>query len=310
VEQNRRLPRHFLEISVAKSAWLIVYASFLYLSGAAAVLSALAIDISYLLAAPIIVFGWLIAAFGLNLFLWIGHEGGHGNLHPDKYRSTLIGILASFPVAPQSAIGFSASHMDHHRFANREGDPNLDIYRHFRGFWSRLLLSPGRATRRYRAITQQMLRGDDLPFRSGLSLDKIQLRHLAKLNIIVQATWLLAVIIGLVFFPIEALLAYIIPGFLSRSYNGIRPYLEHAGLGDQRGQESRTRSSWFWTVLEAGNNYHQEHHLYPRVPCYKLPALHRYLKEQGISEITENVDPSVLGAFRHSFRSSPLPRGT
>ena len=31
-------------------------------------------------------------------------------------------------------------------------------------------------------------------------------------------------------------------------------------------------------------NYHMEHHLWPSVPPYRLPEVHRYLRQQGYYE--------------------------
>ncbi|MGE0190837.1 MAG: fatty acid desaturase [Planctomycetota bacterium] len=37
------------------------------------------------------------------------------------------------------------------------------------------------------------------------------------------------------------------------------------------------RSPWTWDLLYLWSNYHLEHHYFPRVPCYRLPALRREL---------------------------------
>jgi fatty acid desaturase len=39
-------------------------------------------------------------------------------------------------------------------------------------------------------------------------------------------------------------------------------------------------------------NYHLEHHLYPAVPHYRLPALHRLLQSKGVLEGAEVRDLS------------------
>jgi hypothetical protein len=42
-------------------------------------------------------------------------------------------------------------------------------------------------------------------------------------------------------------------------------------------------------------NYHLEHHLYPAVPHYHLPALHRALQSRGVLEGAEVRDiPDTL----------------
>jgi fatty acid desaturase len=38
------------------------------------------------------------------------------------------------------------------------------------------------------------------------------------------------------------------------------------------------RSPWWWDRIFLCSNYHLEHHYFPRVPCYRLPALRRELE--------------------------------
>lgn len=65
----------------------------------------------------------------------------------------------------------------------------------------------------------------------------------------------------------------------------IRGIAEHAGYApneDQR-QNARTVVNRWQTFFFAPNNvnYHIEHHLYPSVPWYRLPAVHALLKARG-----------------------------
>ncbi len=65
----------------------------------------------------------------------------------------------------------------------------------------------------------------------------------------------------------------------------IRGIAEHAGYEanpDQR-QNSRTVTESIQTMIFAPHyaHYHLEHHIYPAVPYYNLPKLHKLLKERG-----------------------------
>ena len=55
-------------------------------------------------------------------------------------------------------------------------------------------------------------------------------------------------------------------------------------------------------------NYHLEHHLYPAVPHYRLPALHRLLRERGVLEGAEvrDVDATLRAIFAPR-RPAPAP---
>jgi beta-carotene hydroxylase len=61
--------------------------------------------------------------------------------------------------------------------------------------------------------------------------------------------------------------------------SGLNPYQEHIGTGREQVLRARTRTSPIFTLLMGGTNYHLEHHLYPRVPCWRLPGLHRWLRD-------------------------------
>ncbi|MCM5569238.1 fatty acid desaturase family protein [Burkholderiaceae bacterium FT117] len=51
-------------------------------------------------------------------------------------------------------------------------------------------------------------------------------------------------------------------------------------------------------------NYHVEHHLYPAVPHYRLPALHRLLRERGL------LDEAEVRPFGQTLRRVFSPRGS
>ena len=64
----------------------------------------------------------------------------------------------------------------------------------------------------------------------------------------------------------------------------IRNIAEHAMVGDADDPLRNTRTTlanWLARALVAPYfvNYHLEHHLFYYVPCYRLPALHRILRE-------------------------------
>lgn len=65
----------------------------------------------------------------------------------------------------------------------------------------------------------------------------------------------------------------------------IRGIAEHAGYapGPDQSRNARTVRPSFQTFLFAPHNvnFHIEHHLYPSVPFYRLPELHRRLVERG-----------------------------
>lgn len=74
----------------------------------------------------------------------------------------------------------------------------------------------------------------------------------------------------------------------------IRGIAEHAGYqpGPDQSRNARTVLPSFQTIVFAPHNvnFHIEHHLYPSVPFFRLPELHRILRERGAIPAT-NVYP-------------------
>ena len=67
----------------------------------------------------------------------------------------------------------------------------------------------------------------------------------------------------------------------------IRSIAEHSMVPDPTDELQNTRTTlarWWERLLLAPNrvNYHLEHHLVMTVPHYKLPRMHRLLRERGV----------------------------
>ena len=77
---------------------------------------------------------------------------------------------------------------------------------------------------------------------------------------------------------------------------GVLVIIEHTGLPNEGSILARTRtmqtwpffSWWLWNM-----NFHAEHHAWPAVPWYGLPALHR--------EVAEHLDATERGYARLQF---------
>jgi fatty acid desaturase len=104
---------------------------------------------------------------------------------------------------------------------------------------------------------------------------------LACLNIALSAAWV-GVYAWIAYqAPAAGTAAIAVPHLFGILYTGLRSYVEHAGTGTGLFQDSRTRISPFFSLVYFFNNYHLEHHLYPYVPCYRLPRVHAFLSARG-----------------------------
>jgi fatty acid desaturase len=90
----------------------------------------------------------------------------------------------------------------------------------------------------------------------------------------------------------------------------IRAIAEHALTPDQDDPLKNTRTTllrWWERLLVAPNfvNYHLEHHLLMTVPHYRLPEMHRLLRERGVLEHA-CIEPGGYAAILRQAASKPV----
>jgi beta-carotene hydroxylase len=248
----------------------------------------------------------LVSGQGLHLLAWVGHEGFHFNLAKNRHLSALLGIFFTAPIALFFTVGENSIHWRHHRFTNRQGDPQIPLYAPLDTFWRRLLLARTHTEWLYIRNTLRMAFGS-LAVRASFSPDVM--RRYAQLNVAVSLVWLL-VYVGLAVAVPEILLVWLVPAHAAAFLvSSLRPYAEHAGTDAQEFRVARTRSSPWVSAFYFFNNYHLEHHLYPNVPCYRLPRVHRLLKEQGFyARSGAHVVNTVRGALAVAGSAAPYPQ--
>ncbi len=184
----------------------------------------------------------------------------------------LLGILYAVP-SGISAAQFTRWHLDHHaELGSSEGDPK----RHYlspktNARWYKLLYATPalfpiyfRAARReaasYPPELQRRIAGE-----RRVSI----VAHLAVLGLI---WWMSGA--G------AALRAYVVPVFLvfpmAFALNRLGQHYD-IDPADPAQWSTLVRGSWFWDFVFLNSNYHLEHHYFPGVPFYRLPALQRAL---------------------------------
>ena len=142
-----------------------------------------------------------------------------------------------------------------------------------------------------------------------IPLPKNVLRLFAFLSVVFISFWLVVYCAIAVFNWQYALLAFGIPYLLSVPITGLRIYIEHTGTTGGIFCDTRTYSSLFYTCLLFGNNFHLEHHIYPRVPAYKLMRVHRFLRDQGYFEQWQShVVPGLIKPLKYATGAYQYPQ--
>jgi fatty acid desaturase len=250
----------------------------------------------------------IVGQQGLHLLGFVGHEGFHLNLHRNKTVSAVLGICASSMVFSFAQVGVAITHALHHRDTNGPDDPDLPLFSRHQTLWRRLLFGRLSVNRVFLANTFRIAFNRPLRVPIVVPFRPRQLRTLARLNLALSVGF--AALYGwcLVVAPLRALAAIVLPHLLGIALSGLRPYLEHAGTEVGPFRDARTYAAPLYTWLFFGNNFHLEHHLYPSVPCYRLPALHRRLVAEGHhARAGSFVETTLGGALRHASGRSRYP---
>jgi beta-carotene hydroxylase len=246
---------------------------------------------------------------GVHLMGFIGHEGLHFNLSKNRHLSMVLGTVFSSASIIFIQMGMTLDHWTHHRYCNTPKDPDLRLFGRHGSFLTRVLFARSSANRLYARRAFRMMIG--MPLDPSLThvvfpMSARAMRFYCFLNFLCAAGWAaLYLRIGMIDWH-YALLGLALPMLCTNAISGLRPYAEHMGLDGGTWTNSRSRTSLFWTILDFGGNYHLEHHIYPSVPQWLLPSLHRHLGEQGVFGEECNFEPTVLGAYKKTFGPYPL----
>jgi fatty acid desaturase len=304
-----RLPRDLYRPSTAGSVAFIAYSMLLHYGSAAAIFFVLRSSASAWVIAPAVVALSLVAGQGLHLYGWVGHEAFHGGLFARKWRRILTGVFVTATIPGVfCVVGYYAGHWNHHLHTNTDRDPDVHLHS-YRSLWSKLLLLRFLQNGVFRQQTITLARGKELPFVSKMPMGARQLVTLARFNLAVCVAFLALHIALLVMWPLLGVCLTVFPLLGAFVVSGPRPFAEHGGLDAGLGVDSRTRASRWATLFYVGNNFHLEHHLYPSVPCYKLPRVHRFLTEQRFFEGWQApVETSLAGGLKHILSRYPQGR--
>lgn len=221
------------------------------------------------------------------------HEGSHGMLFKTRQMNERITQwFTAWPII-LNVYAYRVRHMAHHRFTRTEKDPENYLYTPFpvvKSSMARKILRDltGIVFLRTTIGIFRFLWGEKkgrsvriLGFYTGPIL----------FNILMAAGFAFADRIDLY------LLLWLLP--MATTYQlflRIRNIAEHATMPDLENPLQNSRTTYAGlverlTVAPYYVNFHVEHHLLPYVPCYRLPAIHKIMLEQGLGpkmEIRQN----------------------
>ena len=246
---------------------------------------------------------YLLAAASLHGISLFTHEGVHGTLSLRPWWNRALSIVCALPVL-QNFSAYKVLHLKHHHHLGQEGDP--DHYANYTSWtWLEFAMHWGRLIIGYPAYIVAI---PILGFRQGTS----SARWWITLEVGLLALLITAAVLTLP--PLWLIHGWLIPMIVINTLVNIRGMSQHTFLEHQSDTVLGTRSILTNPVTAffmCNENYHLEHHLYPTIPWYNLPRLHKALR----AELVARGAPYIRSYFafvcefvRKSLRRSPLGR--
>lgn len=219
---------------------------------------------------------WGAVVFALVLHASLSHEVLHGHPFPSRRLSEALVLVNPGLLIPY--LRFRDTHLAHHQDANLT-DPYDDPETNYIDpvVWARMprvvqtvmalnntlagrmLIGPVVAQVLFMRGDWQAVRGGDLQVLKGWAL------HLPGVAFVLTLVWASPM-------PVWA---YLAACYASVSVLKIRTFLEHQAHERARGRTVIVEDRGLLAFLFLNNNFHVVHHMHPRVPWYRLPALYR-----------------------------------
>jgi fatty acid desaturase len=111
------------------------------------------------------------------------------------------------------------------------------------------------------------------------------------------------------------LMYWIVPAFTWLKWTMyLRGVAEHHALeggGESFASSRTTLPSWLgrWLIAPQNVHFHLDHHLYPSVPCFRLPELHRELMKDPAYATRAHITHGYLAVLAECVGYRPRPAG-
>jgi len=237
--------------------------------------------------------GTILVALSINAFVLLMHEGMHNIL----FRNPEVNRWASVALGSFFLMSFSAYkvlHIRHHDHLGGPDDP--DDYHNYSG--SKIIVWLLHYTRLLVGSFLYIFLIPRLAFKYGSTQDRRHiLQEYALLAILYVALWNIL--------PGEAVLwAWFLPLVIVGYMVNIRGFTQH-GITDAHDPYLASRSIYPNRVISfflLNENLHLEHHLFPEIPSYNLPALNRLIGPRLPRKV---VGTSYLGFLLAFLKRTP-----
>ena len=248
----------------------------------------------------------------------LGHDAAHFRLLPSRRWNDWVGnVVVMWPVF-LAADGYRYYHGEHHRFTGMENDGNRTIWRtHTK---AGALTAEWTFPKTFVGLVLTIL------WRAAFLTGLFWILRGFAAAVIMRRSWVhmvgrlgyyaaIAATLTATGFWREFLLFWIVPYCTAHiGFQYIRLICEHSAVRSDDPAYAVTRTtlarSWErWIIVPRNIHYHIEHHWYPSVPFYNLPALHERLMAQPRFRRHAVVTTSVIASLKQCARGArPIGR--
>ena len=218
------------------------------------------------------VVGYLIGGLSLSTLSVLSHESSHNLMTRNPKIDRWLGFICGIPIL-FSAMGYRIMHPLHHKYLRSERDPDdienvsresrllrwVYVLVFFFSVYLYLVMVPVNAVRHAKNRNEQA---------------SVIVEFLAMIGIVT---------LGWMYLPVQWMVeGWLMPLLVAGQIANIRGIAEHGmTTGGNEMTDTRTvATNPFLSFMMCNINYHIEHHLYPGVPWYHLPKVHRILREE------------------------------
>jgi fatty acid desaturase len=232
--------------------------------------------------------GIFLSAVAINAFVLLLHDGMHHTLFRSPLANRWVSVLLGAPVL-MSFTAYQVMHLRHHAYLGDPRDPDEYANRTRR----RGLLWAMHFMRLLAGSFLYLLFIPSLAWRHGTARDR---RHILEeyLLLVALATAAILTVPGWVL-----LHGWFVPAVLVGYMTNVRGFTQH-GITDAADPFLASRSIRAHPLVAfclLYENYHLEHHFFPEVPSYHLPALHRLIWPRLPRVVTGRSYVAFLGRF-------------
>ena len=235
--------------------------------------AALCVGVWALAAMPLV--AGVVVVLALVLHASLSHEVLHGHPFPSRRLNEALVIVNPGLFIPY--IRFRDTHLAHHQDANLT-DPYDDPETNYLdpGVWAALPRWRRCVLGWNNTLLGRMALGPVVAQAAFVAADWRAIRagdRQVMLGWVAHAPGV-ALVLGLVVASPMALRHYLICCYVALSILKIRTFLEHQAHEKARGRTVIVEDRGLLSFLFLNNNFHVVHHMHPRVPWYRLPALY------------------------------------